>query len=62
MQWYAGSPHYISDQCLRITQVIDMQDKYNDARLNNSELNVITHFIRGKPEYGENKYWDGSCD
>jgi hypothetical protein len=53
---------YISDQCLRITQVMDMQDKYDDVRLNKNKLNVITHFRRRKPEDGEKKYWDGSCD
>jgi hypothetical protein len=34
---------------------MDMQDKYDDARMNNNE-NVITHFIRRKPEDGEKKY------
>jgi hypothetical protein len=33
-----------------------------DARLNNNELHVITHFVRRKPEYGEKKYPDESCD
>jgi hypothetical protein len=35
---------------------MDMQDKYDDARMNNNEMNVITHFIRRKPEDGEKKY------
>jgi hypothetical protein len=53
---------YISDQCLRITQVMDMHDKYDDATLNKNELNTITHFRRRKPKDGERKYWDESCD
>jgi hypothetical protein len=35
---------------------MDMQDKYDDARLNKNELNVITQFRRRKPEDGEKKY------
>jgi hypothetical protein len=35
---------------------MDMEEKYDDARLNNNELNVIIHFIRRKPEYREKKY------